>query len=220
MKNVISTTLYGGDKRYFRGAIYNARLTKQYFPGWEFRVYHEDGIDNRFLQELSEEGANVINVGPTQMIPSAWRFLVYDDEEVNFFISRDLDDRLNSYDAELVKVWIQSGHPFHIIRSNRGHMNEMLAGLWGGKSRYLENFNMMEELQNFFLETRNKEEDQKFLRLVFYPKIRDISVVYGYDFYNSPYVENFPIEFFAEDGHISYPVGEVYEADDEKSLFQ
>ena len=220
MKNVISTTLYGGDRRYFRGAIYNARLAKKHFSDWEFRVYHESGIDINLLRELSDEGANVIDVGQTDIIPSAWRFLVYDDRDVNFFISRDLDDRLNSYDSELVKVWIESGHPFHLIRSHRGHMNEILAGLWGGKANYFQDFNMRKELENFYLETRNKDEDQKFLRLVFYPKIREISVVYGYDFFNSPIVEKFPIEFYAEDGYVSYPVGEVYEAKDEKSLFE
>lgn len=219
MKNVISTCLYGGDNRYFKGAIYNAKLTKKYFPEWEFRVYHQSGINLDCLNELNDLGANTIDVGYTNIIGSLWRFLVYDDKDVNYFICRDLDDRLNMYDAALVNDWLNSGYPFHIIRSHRGHTDEMLAGLWGGRANYISDFNMKDEMSKFSYETNDKYEDQKFLRLIFYPKIRDVSIVYGYDYQNSPVVRKFPIEFYDQDGYISYPVGEVYEQGDEESKF-
>lgn len=220
MKNVISTSLYGGDKRYFQGALYNSKLAKKYFPDWEFRVYHENGLSQDFLKQLRDEEVKTIDIGQTHVVGSLWRFLVYDDEDVNYFICRDLDDRLNNHDAELVKAWMETEYPFQIIRSHRGHRTEILAGMWGGKSKYIPGFNMKNEMDSFSYESRNKDEDQKFLRLILYPKIRDISVVYGYDFFDSPVVKNFPIEFYAEDGHITYPVGEVYESNDEKSKYE
>ena len=192
MKNVISITLYGGDRRYSNGALYNARLAKEFFPDWEFRVYHEDGMNQEMLKQIASEGANLINVGNTTVYPTMWRFHVYDDSDVNYFISRDADDRLNKHDYDLVKLWIESGFPFHIIRSHPGHMNEVLAGMWGGTAKYFPDFHMGEAMTNFEYTTRGKEEDQNFLRLVMYPKIRDISLVHGYDFYNSPHVRKFP----------------------------
>lgn len=220
MINVISTTLYGGDRRYFQGAIYNARLCKEFFPDWEFRVYHENGINNSNLYELKGEGANLINVGNTIVVPSMWRFHVYDDTNVNYFICRDLDDRLNRHDYELVQEWIESGHPFHIIRSHPGHRNEVLAGMWGGKANYFENFNMNKEMNEYKYGSRDKEEDQNFLREIFYPKIRDLSLVHGYDFFNSPFVRKFPKKILNLIGEETYPIGEVYEHMDERSKFE
>jgi hypothetical protein len=219
MKNVISITLFGGDKRYFNGALFNAKLAKEFFNDWEFRVYHEDGLNRDMLKEIEDQGAKLVNVGETSIVPTLWRFHVYDDPEVNYFICRDADDRLNFHDYELVNLWIESGFPFHIIRSHPGHRVEMLAGMWGGKSRYFSDLNLGEEMNKFNYITRGKEEDQTFLRTVLYPKIRDISLVHGYDFYNSPYVHDFPRELFTADGQKTYPIGEVYDYSDERSLF-
>jgi hypothetical protein len=220
MINVVSTTLYGGDRRYSKGALYNTRLCKEFFPDWEFRVYHEDGFIDSILEELQNEGAKLINVGKTTIVPSMWRFHVYDDPNVNYFISRDLDDRLNRHDAELVQEWIESGHPFHIIRSHPGHRNEVLAGMWGGKAKYFENFDMGKEMNNFKYGNRGKEEDQNFLRDIFYPKIRNLSLVHGYDFYKSPFVRKFPKKILNLEGEETYPMGEVYELMDERSKFE
>ena len=74
--NVISTTLFGGDRRYSQGSIYNARLCKEFFPNWEFRVYHENGFNESYLSELRKEGANLINVGNTLVVPTMWWFHV------------------------------------------------------------------------------------------------------------------------------------------------
>lgn len=218
--NVISTTLFGGDRRYSQGAIYNARLCKEFFPNWEFRVYHENGFNEHYLSELRNEGANLINVGNTTVVPTMWRFHVYDDPNVDYFICRDLDDRLNRHDAELVQEWIESGYPFHIIRSVPGHRNEVLAGMWGGKSRHLENFSMTEQMNKFEFGTRGKEEDQNFLREIFYPLIRNLSLVHGYDFYNSPVVRKFPKKLLNLEGEETYPIGEVYDYMDQRSKFE
>jgi hypothetical protein len=220
MINVVSTTLYGGDIRYLKGAIYNAILCKEFFPDWEFRVYHEDGFIDSILDNLRNEGAKLINVGKTTIVPSMWRFHVYDDTNVNYFISRDLDDRLNRHDAELVQEWIESGYPFHIIRSHSGHRNEVLAGMWGGKARYFDDFDMNFEMDNFKYTTRRKEEDQNFLGDVLYPKIRNLSLVHGYDFYNSPVVRKFPKKILNLENEETYPIGEVYEHMDQRSKFE
>jgi len=220
MKNVISVSLFGGDQRYFMGTLYNAELAKEFFPDWEFRVYHENGVNPAYLERLNSTGAKVINIGQTKIVGSLWRFLVYDDPEVNYFICRDVDDRLNQHDKELVDIWIESGFPFHIVRSHPGHRNEILAGMWGGKARYFENFSLTDEMLNFDYGERYKDNDQKFLRIHFYNKIKNLALVHGYPFPNEPNVKKFPKLILNHEGQEVYPIGEVYDEFVKRSLFE
>ena len=40
-ENVISMSLWGSDRKYTAGAIRNAELIKEFFPGWKLRIYTE-----------------------------------------------------------------------------------------------------------------------------------------------------------------------------------
>jgi hypothetical protein len=201
------------------GTLYNAKLSKEFFPDWEFRVYHEDGINPEYLKNLQDLGTNTINIGMTEIVGSLWRFLVYDDPTVDYFICRDVDDRLNKHDAELVDLWLESELPFHIIRAHPGHRNEMMAGMWGGKACFFENYSIRQDLQNFDYKDRQKNSDQRFLMLNFYPKIKDISLVHGYDFFGAKNVQKFPKVILNHQNQEVYPIGEVYDENTSRSIF-
>ena len=52
--------------------------------------------------------------------------------QVDIFMSRDLDSRLNDRELASVQDWINSKQPFHIIRDHPNHKPwPILAGLWG-----------------------------------------------------------------------------------------
>lgn len=219
MKKVISMSLYGTDRKYLMGAVHNSKLAKEYFPNWEYRVYHENGLNQDILNMLSENGTNLINMGNTNVVGSMWRFYVYDDPQVDYFICRDVDDRLNQHDADIVQTWLFSGFPFHIVRSFHGHRSEIMAGIWGGKTKSLPHFNMGDAIR-MFNPHGAKDEDQRFLREVVFPKIKNISLTHGYDFTNSPNRLDFPRKIYDEIIGWAYPIGEVYDADVERSKFE
>jgi hypothetical protein len=215
-KRVISMSLYGQDLKYLNGAIFNSKLYKNIFPGWEYRIYHEHGISQKHLQILKDDGVNLIDMKDSKIVGSLWRFLVYDDDDVEYFICRDIDDRINEYDYEMVMEWIDSNIPFHITRTTPGHTDLILAGLWGGISKFLPNFSMENKIENFKFKSNEKHEDQIFLREVFYPIIKDIHLVHGpYNYYNSKNSKPFPKEMYNNNNEIYYPVGGSYKHNEE-----
>ena len=48
-------------------------------------------------------------------------------------IFRDLDSRPSQREVNAVNEWLQSKHPFHVMRDHPGHDLPMLAGMWGIK---------------------------------------------------------------------------------------
>ncbi len=56
------------------------------------------------------------------------------DSTVGRFPVRDCDARLSQEEAKLVKEWIDSAQPFHVIRGHILHNALIMAGLWGGRT--------------------------------------------------------------------------------------
>src|SRR5271156_3007144 len=79
---------------------------------------------------LRDNGANVraIEVGLFQ------RFLVTNDRSVGRFLVRDCDARLSAAEADLVRQWIDSGYPFHVMRDHVMHNELMIGCLWAGRT--------------------------------------------------------------------------------------
>ena len=147
---VISMCLYGDDPRYTLGTIRNAQLVPVVFPGWTLRVYVEkvnsDGqtkyprVPQRILTNLRQLGAQIVQVDSSAIDspPMMWRFLVLDDNTVEYFIVRDVDSRLSERDADAVRDWMQTGKPFHCIRDHPSHASSpVFGGLWGGRLPHL-----------------------------------------------------------------------------------
>lgn len=133
-KKVISISVYGNDPKYTRGAIANAKLQKTYFPGWSIRFYVLPSFSEETVKEMKELGAEVV-YPPEDMrdiqYGLLWRFLAADDPEVERFISRDSDSRLNARERFAVEEWLQSGKSCHGMQDHPYHGVLLNGGLWG-----------------------------------------------------------------------------------------
>ena len=133
-KCVVSFGLYGADPKYTFGAIRNSELVKQIFPGWTCRFYLDSTVPAAAVSALKSNGAEVVHMersgdGIRGMF---WRFLVASDPQVDRYLIRDADSRLNLREKAAVDEWIQSGAKIHIMRDHPNHNYVMSGGMWGG----------------------------------------------------------------------------------------
>jgi len=145
--NVVAMSLYGSELRYTAGAVRNAHLVQQNFPGWKLWVFIESPSSSKYppvpqdvIPRLVRLGAEVHYISPEDdMIPPMmWRFLVADDAGVDWFIVRDADSRLTPRDAASVAAWMQSDRAFHCVRDHPSHAGYAVSGgLWGGRAPQL-----------------------------------------------------------------------------------
>lgn len=172
-RNIIAFALWGEDPVYVHGAIVNARIAPHIYYGWTPRFYCDATVPDDALVELRRAGAQVVMMEDPalQAIRPMWRFLASDDPEVDWFICRDADSRLNCQELLAVDDWLRSGQPFHVMRDHIYHMELMLAGMWGGAAHVLPNLRdwllAMPEFHN------NRFGDQAFLMHEIWPLIRD-----------------------------------------------
>lgn len=177
-KNIIAFSLWGDDSVYTHGAIVNAQMAPNIYPSWQCRFYCDDSVPEPIRKELKRLGSDVQMMEDSGLsdLKTIWRFLAADDPNVDRFICRDTDSRLNAQEAVAVDAWIKSGKPFHLMRDHIYHMEVMLAGLWGGVSGNLPN---VRELANTALGYRkNRWNDQEFLRDAIWPMIRTRACVH------------------------------------------
>lgn len=138
-------SLFGKDPRYTMGAIRNAQILPVFFPSWTLRIYvshpkdktEEWKVPQRILTKLQLLGAHLtyVNTSDVKVKPVQWRYLVADDENVDYFLIRDSDSRLSDRDADTIKVWLESWQTFHCIRDHPKYSNiSIVDGLWGAKS--------------------------------------------------------------------------------------
>lgn len=172
-KNVIAFSLWGDDPVYTHGAIVNAQLAPNVYAGWRCRFYCDASVPDPVIAELRRLGSEVHLIRNPKLLKlkPLWRFLVSDDESVERFICRDADSRLNMQEAVAVDDWVRSGLPFHVMRDHPYHMEVMLAGMWGGIARVLPNLRELADVALGY--SRNKWNDQEFLRDVIWPLVRD-----------------------------------------------
>ena len=172
-KNIISFSLWGDDPVYTHGAIVNAQLAPHVYPGWRPRFYVDETVPSSVCRELRRLSAEVqiIDDSDLMRLKPLWRFLASDDPEIDRFICRDADSRLNSHEAVAVDAWVKSGLPFHVMRDHIYHMEVMLAGMWGGISRVLPNVRDLVHFAHGY--QANKWNDQEFLRDIVWPMVRN-----------------------------------------------
>jgi hypothetical protein len=169
---VISFSLYGNNPIYTIGCIRNAILKQTIFKDWEMWVYHNDTVHQEILDRLVELNVKLINTNEDNgFFGSLWRFRTINDDDIEYFISRDCDSRISERDEVAVNEWILSGKSFHILREHPiGHGWVMNAGMWGAKGNSISNFMM---LTKDYLKNNpridDKSIDQCFLRDIIHP---------------------------------------------------
>ncbi|MEL7469883.1 MAG: hypothetical protein AAFN27_15620 [Pseudomonadota bacterium] len=176
-RNIIAYSLFGNDKRYLMGAMNNAIVARYLYPGWTARFYVDDSVPAAFCKQLGSQGAQVLKLAgdwPASKYGLFWRFLVEDDQEVDFFLVRDADSVCNIKERAAVEDWLKSSKAFHLIRDLPIHSELILAGMWGAQRG---NIGQMAKRVRTHVETAEKKlnnriTDQEFTRNVLWPILR------------------------------------------------
>ncbi len=172
-QNVIAFSLWGRQAEYLRGALRNALLAPDLYPGWVCRFYVDASVPASFRKRLADLGAQVImHPGEHSLRQKlAWRFQVANDPRVGYFLVRDTDSVINLRERLAVEDWLASGRWFHVMRDWWTHTDLILAGMWGGVAGVLPNLSrMLEGYVSRSAETPNI--DQWFLRDRVWPYVR------------------------------------------------
>ena len=129
-KKVISFCLFGSEPIYTIGAVKNAQIASKIYPDWSLLFWLGDNVPEYITSQLVATGADC---RPSPLSnPMLSRFLVNDEPDVERYIVRDTDSRLNAREQFSVNEWIQSQKKFHVIRDHPGQCVVMPGGLWGG----------------------------------------------------------------------------------------
>ncbi len=132
---LISFCLWGDDPKYTEGAIRNAELAKEIYPGWSCRFYVGQSVSSivKMRLEMNENTEVVTMPDWGDWRGMFWRFFPASEDNVEVVISRDTDCRLNIREREAVDEWLQSDKGFHIMRDHPFHGFPVLGGMWGAK---------------------------------------------------------------------------------------
>lgn len=169
IKNVLSYSLYGDEKRYTDNVIPNAELVSKIYPGWIIRIYHDNSVPKLLLERLKNyEHVELHNMETSgfenKMI---WRFLVASDPSVDRYVIRDIDSRVCLREKAAVDEWIASGKRFHVMRDHPAHSNHPISGgMWGGTHDAVPN---MDKLIEHYLFNDGYLQDMLFLGSVIWP---------------------------------------------------
>ncbi len=83
--------------------------------------------------DLCDASDNVRLGNASILYPLLWRFLPAIDIQVDAFLSRDLDSRINEREAAAVQEFLDSDMAFHVMRDHPAHTAYMMGGMWGAK---------------------------------------------------------------------------------------
>lgn len=173
-RNIIAFSLWGTGARYIEGALENARLAPDIYAGWRCRFYLDETVPAFARAALLTAGADVVLMPrPEARFEGLfWRFLPANEEGIDRFLVRDADSVINLRERAAVMEWVDSGKAFHLMRDWHTHTDTILAGMWGGVADVLPNLNL---LWGPYLATATMTAncDQKFLREIVWPLIRD-----------------------------------------------
>lgn len=165
MKKIIAFSLYGDNPKYCIGAIKNVKLQEEIYPDWICRIYYNFTVPIKHIDELKKLNVELIDMSSSNLneFGMFWRFQVYDDKNVERFIVRDTDSRLNKREKAAVDEWIKSDKNLHIIRDHPQHGVLILGGTWGVKNDF--RFNMSELIYDYLKDKKkfNYGDDQRFL---------------------------------------------------------
>jgi len=185
MKKIIAFSLWGNNPKYTIGALYNAELTTEIYPGWVARFYIGQSTSANVSRKLEKLGSEIVLMNePGDWKGMFWRFYPAGEEGVEVMLSRDADSRLNLREKAAVDEWLASDKDFHIMRDHPAHDAPIMGGMWGARGTILKDIKkMIDEYQkgDFW------QVDQNFLREKIYPLIKDKSFVHDEFFEKKPF---------------------------------
>jgi hypothetical protein len=164
---------------YAYGAMINLVLSRTIYPGWSCRFYVDSAVPPACVAFLRDNGADVRNIEDEYPgVGLFQRFLVMNDRTVGRFLVRDCDARLSAAEADLVRQWIDSDYPFHVVRDHVLHNELMIGCTWAGRTDC--GIDIVELMRRYFTSgpTAKYGHDQRMLGLLLWPLIRDRCLVH------------------------------------------
>ncbi len=181
--NIISFSLWGNHPKYLHGALRNAQLAPDLYPGWTCRFYCDDSVPEKFRGKLTGLGAEVLLKPKPEAFYEGllWRFEVISDSGVDRFLIRDADSVINIRERVAVDEWLQTDRHFHLMRDYFSHTELILAGMWGGVTGVLPS---PDELLRDFSTTTGPTSnyDQIFLRTMVWPTVKQSVLIHDRHF--------------------------------------
>lgn len=117
-----------------------AKKSKDFFPNWNIRIYHDNSINSSIICELeclrdyeTNEYLNNIHFCNVNKIPEGskkeiwnaeyinkmlWKWLPIGDNFVDFFITHSIDSSIGEREAVAVENWIKSKKLLLLVRDN------------------------------------------------------------------------------------------------------
>jgi hypothetical protein len=177
-ENVISFSLWGQAPFYAYGAMINLLLSRSAYPGWSCRFYVGADVPRACVAYLRDNGADVRNIEDEYpRVGLFQRFLVMNDRSVGRFLVRDCDARLSAAEADLVRQWLDSDYPFHVVRDHVLHNELMIGCLWAGRTDC--GIDIVDLMRRYFGDRPNAKygHDQRMLGTMLWPLIRNRCLV-------------------------------------------
>ncbi len=199
-RNIVSYSLFGQDRYYHECAITNARMHPVIFPEFTARFYCAPDLPEEVLLALRASGAQVMlarednKAGSSPMAGTFWRFLTFDDPNVDVVLCRDVDSPVLPRERAAIEMWLASSEPFYCMRDHAIHAELILAGLWGGFTGVLPPLGPL--AGSFVSQDFSRFSDQKFLRANIWPRLREGAIMQIDDFASLdgsvPFPDGFP----------------------------
>ena len=180
----------GKQRKYFQGIEDNLSLVPLHYPNWTVRVYYDLETDDPVLDNLCQLTCSNPNIdichvrnNPSsgdisKIFAMNWRFFPTLDPQVDAFLSRDLDSRINSREKAAVDDWFKTNKHFHFMRDNPAHGIEILGSGWGVRmgpqeshvrKMFRESFREASHDPMFWAERNAYGPDQGFLKRYIWP---------------------------------------------------
>lgn len=179
---VVAFSLFGVEPGYCECAVLNAQAMPSVYAGWQMWVFHDETVPAGVLQRLGAAGARLVDVnasGLSHWPGTFWRFAAVHIAQAGYVLFRDADSIVSPREAELVREWLESGRPFHVVRDWFSHTDLMLAGLWGAWAPLLAG--MRAWVDAYLKQTPDLHPthgDQAFLAHTVWPRVRDFALVH------------------------------------------
>ena len=172
-KKIIAFSLWGNNECYNWGAVENALVAKNIYPGWICRFYVAEDI----IPEVKEILKNLDNVELVEMSENRgsgnmfWRFKPMFEEDNLVVLSRDTDSRLNIREKKCVDEWLGNKNgpnkDLLILRDHKNHNQLIMGGMFGVKNNVMYPF--LDKFESYLQKNQKGKymDDQIFLRNIY-----------------------------------------------------
>ena len=143
MKKVVSFCLFGNKPIYCVGLIENLKLMSEIYPNWIARVYYSNDVPEKYINESKKYNCELVLKERKGVYDGTiWRFLPLLDKDVELFVCRDCDSRINYREKAAVDEWLNSDKCLHTMRDSIHHNDVIQAGMFGIKNILVKKYNI------------------------------------------------------------------------------